>query len=52
MWKHKTKHKDKEFKSSYDRSSKDRVFTLTNGKKVKSYESWQAAKKDGWEKVN
>lgn len=49
MWKHK-KYKA-EFKATYEQSGKDRVFTLTAGKTVKSYESWQAAKKDGWEKV-
>ena len=49
MWKHK-KYKT-EFKGSYQKTKTDRVFTLTSGKTVKSFESWQAAKKDGWEKV-
>jgi hypothetical protein len=29
----------------------DRVFQLTNGRRVISYESWQAAAFDGWKKV-
>lgn len=48
MWSHK-KYKS-EFKATYEKSSKDRVFTLSCGKIIKSYESWQAAKKDGWVK--
>lgn len=48
MWSHK-KYKS-EFKATYEKSGKDRVFTLSSDKKVVSYESWQAAKKDGWVK--
>lgn len=49
MWKHK-KYKNL-FVGTYQRSFSDRVFTLICGRTVKSYESWQAAKHDGWEKV-
>lgn len=49
-WKHK---KQKElFASSYKVNGEDRVFQLTNGRRVISFESWQAAKADGWKKVN
>jgi hypothetical protein len=39
------------FKGSYQRTTNDRVFTLTAGKKVISFESWQQAKKLGWSKI-
>lgn len=53
MWKHSKKFKGKIFASSYEKSGKDRVFTLVypGSKLAKSYESWQAAVKDGWFKV-
>ncbi len=53
MWKHNKKFKGKVFVSSYDRTGKDRVFTLSMpGTKVaRSFESWQQAVKDGWSKV-
>ena len=50
-WKHR---KEKEiWASRYDVTpkEKDRVFQLYNGRKTKSYESWQAAVKDGWKKI-
>ena len=48
-WKHP---KQKElFASSYSMNGIDRLFKLTNGLKVISFESWQAAKAEGWEKV-
>lgn len=42
-----------QFKSNYLKTAKDRVFTLTDVKtgRVISLESWQAAKKLGYEKV-
>lgn len=36
--------------SRYALTEEDRVFQLYDGRKVKSYESWQAAVKDGWKK--
>lgn len=51
MWKHESKYKNKLFKGSYQQTKKDRVFTLTNGKRVISFESWQQAVKLGWSKV-
>lgn len=49
VWKHK---KQKElFASSYKVNGEDRVFQLTNGRRVISFESWQAAEKAGWTKV-
>lgn len=63
-WLHETKFKKKLFKSSYKTTNvfgvKERVFTLseiipkgsTRKPVVKSFESWQAAKSDGWVKVN
>lgn len=52
MWSHK-KYKQL-FKGAYNKTSKDRVFELTSqdGKKVISFESWQAATKAGWSKLN
>ena len=50
-WKHP---KQKElWASRYDntKKGKDRVFQLYNGRKTKSFESWQAAKKEGWIRV-
>jgi hypothetical protein len=40
------------FESSMEHTKKDRVFTLTNIKtgKVISFESWQAAQKQGYSK--
>jgi hypothetical protein len=49
MWTHK-KYKTT-FTSSYKEAGGDRVFQLTNGKVTKSFESWQAAKREGWSKV-
>ena len=52
MWSHK---KQKQlFKGSYVKTNKDRVFQLVSqdGKKVISFESWQAATKAGWSKLN
>ena len=49
MWQHK-KYKS-QFKGSYAFAKGDRVFQLTSGKKVVSFESWEAAKKAGWSKV-
>jgi hypothetical protein len=41
---------NQKFWSSYDRTKKDRVFTLINPKSSKtiSFESWQAVKKMGY----
>lgn len=48
-WKHP---KQKElFASSYKVNGEDRVFQLTNGRKVISFESWQRAVADGWVKL-
>lgn len=49
MWTHE-KYKTP-FKSSYVFTHDDRVFQLTNGKRVISFESWQQAKAQGWVKV-
>lgn len=53
MWKHKDKYRGKTFNSQYDKGTKasDRSFVLVCGGIKKSYESWQAAVKDGWIKV-
>lgn len=53
MWKHNKKFKGKAFISQYDKGTKanDRSFVLIYGGIKKSYESWQAAVKDGWIKV-
>jgi hypothetical protein len=42
-----------QFTSSYQRTKKDRVFTLTNVKSGKSisFESFQAAQKQGYKKL-
>jgi hypothetical protein len=39
------------YHGSYVKAGKDRVFQLTCGNKVISFESWQAAVKQGWEKL-
>lgn len=49
MWTHK-KYKTA-FKGTYQRTKSDRVFQLISEKKTISFESYQAAKKDGWVKV-
>lgn len=46
MWTHK-KYK-KEFKGRMVMAGIDRTFQLSDGKIVKTYESWQAAVKLGW----
>jgi hypothetical protein len=48
-----TKNFKKFYNSSYQRTKKDRVFTLVpvKGGKVYSFESWQAAVKAGFKKV-
>ena len=56
MWKHTKKYKGKVFISRYGKEAAtgDSVFVLVNSSTnnmVKSYESWQAAVKDGWIKV-
>jgi hypothetical protein len=48
IWTHK-KYKG-EFVGSYVRTKNDRVFQLSSGKKVFSYESWQAAVRDGFKR--
>lgn len=48
MWTH-PKYKT-EFKGSYAKTAKDRVFQLSSAKKTVSFESHQAAKKAGWSK--
>lgn len=40
------------FKSSYVAAGKDRAFQLTDGKRKITFESWQAAVKDGWENLS
>ena len=39
-----------EWTSSFESTKSDRVFTLTKGNRVKSFESWQQAVKLGWKK--
>jgi len=52
FWMKRTKSGIMEAIGSYERSKSDRVFTLKTKKgRVISYESWQAAKKDGWSRV-
>jgi hypothetical protein len=48
MWKNKKQKSS--FRGSYVRANGDRVFQLSDGKKIISFESWQAAKKQGWVK--
>lgn len=48
MWTHK-KYKTA-FKSKMVAAGIDKVFQLTNGKVTKTFDSWQAAVKLGWEK--
>ena len=48
MWSHK-KYKG-EFKLSRIKAKDDLVFQFIIGGRKKTYESWQAAKKDGWVK--
>lgn len=50
IWFNEKKHKLKPFTSSYVKAGKDRAFQLENGKRYYTYESWQAAIKDGWKK--
>jgi hypothetical protein len=53
MWSNK-KYGKKLFKGSYyiyRLNSSERLFNLTDGKRVISFESWQAAKALGWVKV-
>lgn len=49
MWTHK-KFK-KLFRGYYTRLKGERVFNLTNGKRTITFESWQMAKKLGWQKA-
>ena len=49
MWTHK-KYKSA-FKAKMVMAGIDQSFQLTNGKVTKTYESWQAAVKDGWKKL-
>lgn len=56
MWRHNKKYKGKVFISRYGKEAAtgDRVFVLVNSNTnniVKSFESWQAAVKDGWIKI-
>lgn len=53
MWKHAKKFKGKQFQGRYSRESltNERVFLLILWKTAKAYNSWQAAKKDGWIKL-
>lgn len=48
VWTHK-KYKTA-FKSKMIAAGIDKVFQLTNGKVTKTFDSWQAAVKLGWEK--
>jgi len=50
MWDHKKLGKN--FIGSYDKAAKsgERIFNLSNGKRIISFESWQAAKYAGWVK--
>ncbi len=55
IWKHKAKYKNlrDSFKSSYERDKRgERVFILSNGKRNITFESWQAAVKQGWYKLD
>lgn len=49
MWKHK-KYKGK-FWLRVVKAGKDRAFQIDTGKKKITFESWQQAKKQGWEKI-
>ena len=48
LWSHE-KFKRK-FKGYYTRLKGERVFNLTNGKRTITFESWQQAKRLGWQK--
>lgn len=52
MWKHKTKYKGKTFFGNYSYTKAGKfsfkIESSTTGKELKSYPSYQAAKKDGW----
>lgn len=50
MWTHE-KFKNQVFMGQYLYTSKDRVFTLSNGKKKISFESWQTAAEKGWKRI-
>lgn len=59
LWKHSTKFKTQTFKGAYERDKKgERIFTLTSTKGTTkstrrriTFESWQMAKKMGWNKL-